>query len=60
MKKDGFVEKLSYGEGLEGVLEWSPRPPPAPAGLSESWPHFNEPGTTKNKLVFFPILSLFL
>ena len=59
MKKDGFVEKLSYGEGLEGVPEWVPLFPPAAAGFSENWPHFNEPETVNNEPVFFSILPYF-
>ena len=60
MKKDGSVEKLSYDEGLEGVLEWVPLSPPAPAGFSENWCHFHEPETVNNEPVFFSILPSFL
>lgn len=60
MKKDGSVEKLSYDEGLGGVLEWVPLSPPAPAGFSENWHHFNELETVNNEQVFFSILPSFV
>lgn len=60
MQKDDFVKKLSYDEGLEGVPEWVPLSPPAPAGFSENWPHFSEPETVNNEPVFLSILPSFL